>query len=71
MLKDQTRTFAETVRNMISSPKPESQAQSVATPDGGGDLIGNLEKLAKLRELGVLTEEEFVEQKQVILGRMT
>jgi hypothetical protein len=33
------------------------------------DRLGALERLAKLRELGILTEDEFVEEKAYILGR--
>jgi hypothetical protein len=45
----------------------------VAPPVAGGtqDPLDRLEKLAKLRDSGVLTEQEFTEQKAKILGEPT
>ena len=48
-----------------AAPEPageESQAEKV------DDRLDQLERLAKLRDQGVLTEEEFAEQKRQILG---
>lgn len=39
-----------------------------AQPTVGGDRISELERLAKLRESGALTESEFQAQKQKLLG---
>jgi hypothetical protein len=48
------------------------QQQATAAPPpsagGGDDMIAQLEKLAQLRQQGVLTEEEFAAQKQKLLG---
>lgn len=41
-----------------------------ATVEGEEDILSTLEKLADLRERGVLTEEEFVAQKQRLLARL-
>ncbi len=49
---------------------PQYQAAAPATqaePDGG-DLIAQLTQLGELRESGVLTEDEFAQQKARILG---
>ena len=41
---------------------------SAAPASGGGDSIGQLERLQKLRDEGVLSEGEFEQQKKKILG---
>jgi Short C-terminal domain len=42
---------------------------SAPAPSGGGDdMIAQLEKLAQLKDQGILTEEEFAAQKQKLLG---
>ena len=46
-----------------AAPPPPPQA---APP--GDDMLAQLEKLGQLRDAGVLTEEEFAEQKARILG---
>jgi Short C-terminal domain len=50
----------------------QMQQQATAAPPpsagGGDDMIAQLEKLAQLRQQGVLTEEEFAAQKQKLLG---
>jgi len=45
----------------------ESQAKMPAPPQD--DKYAKIEKLAKLRDSGALTEEEFLEQKKNILGK--
>jgi hypothetical protein len=47
------------------SPAP---AASAAPAAGGGDSVAELERLAKLRDSGALTEAEFQAQKAKILG---
>jgi hypothetical protein len=39
-----------------------------AAPEGGGDTVAELERLAKLRDSGALTDSEFEQQKAKILG---
>lgn len=41
---------------------------SAAAPAGGDDLAAQLESLARLRDQGILTEEEFAAKKAQILG---
>lgn len=47
-----------------------TQAPAPTTPDAAQDPIAQLEKLASLRDAGVLTEEEFAAKKAEILSRM-
>lgn len=68
--KDQTRVFAETVRNRISGGQASVESQSQSVPPVNPDFLERLERLGKLREQGVLSEEEFQTQKQGILGAM-
>ena len=46
--------------------------EALANPEGsaGPDLAGQLQKLAALRDQGVLTEDEFAAKKADILGRI-
>lgn len=65
IIKKQTRDFAEYVRARISGIKehasiPENQLSS-------DDVITQLERLAKLKEQGILSDEEFLSQKNKIL----
>jgi putative oligomerization/nucleic acid binding protein len=46
-------------------PPPEQHAPPA---NGGSDPIAQLKELAALKDQGVLTEEEFAEQKARILG---
>ncbi len=50
-----------------SAPAPAAPAPSAA-PSGGADSVAQLEKLAKLRDSGALTDAEFEQQKAKILG---
>jgi hypothetical protein len=43
-------------------------APSAGSADGGGDTVAELERLAKLRDSGALTDAEFEQQKARILG---
>lgn len=75
LAKDQTRNFAETVRNRISGgagpqePKPQVPVASSDAPTDD-DLVSKLERLARLRDQGILTPEEFSEQKALVLSAM-
>ena len=46
---------------------PAERAAPVTTPGGAGDLVEQLQRLAELREQGVLTDDEFTAEKQKIL----
>ena len=63
--KGQARAFAEAVRQRLSAPKQVTPAGPIVEPVD--DFISKLERLGKLRDSGVLTPEEFAEQKQRVL----
>jgi hypothetical protein len=44
------------------------QQQPAAPSGGGGDMITQLEKLGRLKEQGILSDDEFAAQKQKLLG---
>ena len=46
----------------------EAELWRAVRPTGGDDMLSQLERLAALRDAGMLTEEEFAAQKQRILG---
>ncbi len=50
------------------SPAPAQTAASGAGSSGGGDTVAELERLAKLRDSGALTDAEFETQKAKILS---
>lgn len=64
MIKDQTRNFGDYVRARISGSV--DHASMVEKPSG--DTIEQLERLAKLKDSGILSEQEFTDQKKKILG---
>jgi hypothetical protein len=61
--KNSARKFSEFVRNKLSQPK---EIQNQSQPDA----LAQLEKLAKLKDSGILTEEEFLEQKKKLLEKL-
>lgn len=70
--KDQVKSFADYVRARITKasthanmPEPTPAPQSTSNDD---DFIAKLERLAKLKEQGILTEDEFLVQKMKILN---
>ena len=69
--KKRVRIFGDFVRNKISSKNtvetPTNQSQQKT--DTSDDIVSKLERLAKLKEQGILTEKEFIQQKQKILGQ--
>lgn len=72
LIKDQTRPFAEKVRNMISGGQEVSEvAPRAPVRSTSEEFVSQLEKLAKLRDQGILTEAEFSEQKALVLERMS
>lgn len=62
--KATARAFAEFVRNKLSQPK-ETTAPII---NNQPDVYDQLEKLAKLKEQGILTQEEFDTQKKKLLN---
>ena len=60
-----SRKFAEFVRDKLSQPK-----ESNFTINSQPNLLDQLEKLAKLKENGILSEEEFNDQKKKLLEKL-
>jgi hypothetical protein len=65
---------AQDQEGQAQSPQPAAQqsASPAGAPPAGGisdAAIQRLEQLGKLHEQGVLTDEEFAEQKTALLGR--
>lgn len=68
--KDQTRAFADYVRARTTGASDHASEQKPPTSSddtSGADPLDKLERLGRLREQGVLTEEEFQTQKQKLL----
>lgn len=67
--KDHVRSFCEYVRARITSiTEHKSSKPETIYKSSHDDIIEKLERLATLKEQGILTEEEFVEQKKRILA---
>ncbi|HLP20720.1 MAG TPA: PH domain-containing protein [Chitinophagales bacterium] len=64
--KNLAQAFAEKVRAKLSEPK--AQAAPVTVVNQPLDVADQLGKLAKLKEQGILTQEEFDAQKKKLLG---
>lgn len=64
--KASARSFAEFVRNELSQPKEMITTTIINEPN----ILDQLEKLAKLKENGILTEEEFNQQKIKLLAKL-
>ena len=66
--KKRVRVFGDFVRNKISSKEKEVKIEKVGCQDNMKvDIVSQLEKLAKLKKDGILTEDEFLQQKKNIL----
>lgn len=63
--KKSSRNFSEFVRDKLSQPK-----ESAAPIDSQPNVLDQLEKLAKLKENGILTEEEFNDHKKKLLEKL-
>lgn len=67
--KNTVKPFVDAVNAAIKELK-NSSVQSGESKSGGDDVVSKLEKLAALKEKGILTDEEFATQKAKILGNM-
>ena len=65
--KTAARKFSEFVREKMSTPK---QSTVVVMASSEPDILGQLEKLGQLKEKGILSVEEFAEQKQKLLQKL-
>jgi hypothetical protein len=67
--KKQARTFCDEARERISNKSAAAAPVPVAAQPGTQvDVADQLQKLAALKEKGILTEEEFQAQKKKLLG---
>lgn len=67
--KKQVRAFGDFVRNKISNKDAlDSGSSENNQSNNSDDVVSKLERLSKLKEQGILTEEEFLQQKQKILN---
>lgn len=65
--KTSARQFAEFVRNYVSQPKEQTVViQNNSEPS----ILDQIEKLAILKENGILSEEEFAEHKKKLLEKL-
>lgn len=64
--KNSGRAFCEKVRTKLSEPK--QSATPVTVVQQQVDVADQLEKFARLKEQGILTQEEFDNQKKKLLG---
>ena len=60
--------FANMIKDAVESLKQNKESNTIQQPTANDDLIEQLERLALLKERGILTEEEFQSQKDKILG---
>ncbi len=68
VLKAKVRVFGDSVRAKISAPKETSTPiNQPIISHNPLDVADQLEKLAKLKSQGILSEEEFMQQKKKIL----
>ena len=64
--KKTVKTFTNKVQEAIAHLKDNRNTKTSATSEN--DIVSQLERLASLREKGILTEDEFQQQKKKILG---
>lgn len=62
--KDQAQRLGDHVRRRLN----KAAQPPAADRSGGGDVVSQLERLAKLRQQGLLTDQEFAAQKRRLLG---
>ncbi|WP_048506868.1 SHOCT domain-containing protein [Chryseobacterium angstadtii] len=67
--KDDAERFYSSIEKIYNTPKSEKQVTEVKEVSSE-HIFEQLEKLGKLRENGILTEEEFAEQKKKLLGQL-
>lgn len=69
LTKEVAKRIVNYVNDQINNPTPEKQAKTRTKENSkSDDSYAELEKLAKLKEQGIITEEEFSQKKKQILG---
>ncbi|MGD9571516.1 MAG: SHOCT domain-containing protein [Thermoleophilia bacterium] len=60
--------WAEQDAQAAAAAPPPAPAPAAAAPAADADYMAELQQLARLRDAGVLTEEEFAAKKRQLLG---
>ena len=63
-----TRVFAEFVRARITAASSHASMSKDDAAPQADDVVSKLERLAALKSQGILTDEEFLDQKRKILN---
>jgi hypothetical protein len=66
--KADAEMFYDKIKNIYN--KEPQKLEAPITKESSATLIEQLEQLGKLRENGILTGEEFAEQKKKLLGKL-
>ena len=66
--KARTRVFAEFVRARVTGASSHASVKPASVAIQADDVVSKLERLAVLKSQGILTEDEFLEQKRRILS---
>lgn len=66
--KSDVKTYQKFVSLALPSTLTATKAEPPVSMPKDNDVVSQLERLAKLKEQGILTEIEFIEQKNRILG---
>jgi hypothetical protein len=69
--KKRVRAFGDYLRNKITPNDSSLNTTPISNSDNKNqdDILTKLERIAKLKEQGILSEEEFIQQKQKILNQ--
>jgi hypothetical protein len=63
--------FTPTAPAAVPQPAWRPEVQPAAdTPQAGGDIFSSIERLAALRDKGIISEAEFAAKKTELLGRL-
>jgi len=64
----QVDAAAQAAAAQYAPPPPQYAPAAPAAPAGGTDLVAELQKLASLKDAGILSDEEFAAAKAKLLG---
>jgi PH (Pleckstrin Homology) domain-containing protein/putative oligomerization/nucleic acid binding protein len=68
--KERVPEIGDYVRTRLESKAATSEPASAAAAPAGGDVMDQLERLGKLRDAGVISEDEFTSKKAELLARL-
>lgn len=64
----QANRWAAQEQEQYQQQEPAQQPAPQPTDGGGGDTVAQLQQLAKLKDQGILTQDEFDAKKKQLLG---